>query len=357
MKPLGIEHRRYGKLRAAALVTAVVAMVTTFSVAPAGAVGEGGWSNGGGSARSDEAAAVVNDLGGEYTAAIGNDNRIWWSFNGGLFQPVSQGHQVNFAPAMISWQGRITLFHTGIDRQIYYSFLQDRSSNSWTPWQRVPGDAGLAGSPTVVTSGNTAYISGVRVGGELTEQRMTAQSGGFTFGSGYRNDPSARVRITPIVLNLGLGEAVNVPENAGEAIGVQTFVVGQDAQVWRSRRPLGSFTGSWSQVPGMAECESSVAAGRGGPSQIVGPGDPNYQDQQHVALACIGRDLNVWVNQSTDGGDTFHGWRRTTGGPAPSNATPSLSSAGSSITLSIAWDGNRDPRFPNNAIVEKQLYR
>ncbi|MEV7289808.1 hypothetical protein AB0O01_35545 [Streptomyces sp. NPDC093252] len=207
----------------------------------------------------------MNDLGGEYTAVIGNDNRIWWSFNGGLFQPVSQGHQANSAPAMISWQGRITLFHTGIDRQIYYSFLQDRSSNSWTPWKRVPGDAGLAGSPTVVTSGNTACISGVRVGGELTEQRMTAQCGGFTFGSGHRNDPSARAR--------------------------------------------------------------------------------------------TGRDLNVWVNQSTDGGDTFQGWRRTTGGPAPSNATPSLSSAGSAITLSVAWDGDRDPRFPNNAIVGKQLYR
>ncbi|MEV7289807.1 hypothetical protein AB0O01_35540 [Streptomyces sp. NPDC093252] len=57
MKPLEAERYRHGKPRAAALVTAVVAMVTGFSAAPAGAVGEGGWSNGGGSARGDEAAA------------------------------------------------------------------------------------------------------------------------------------------------------------------------------------------------------------------------------------------------------------------------------------------------------------
>ncbi|MET8831737.1 hypothetical protein ABZX40_38640 [Streptomyces sp. NPDC004610] len=321
---------------------------------------ESGWVNSGGGARSDFAPAVLNYGGIEYTVVTGLDNRIWVSYNGNPFRQIPTGHDTREQPAVAVIGGRIAVFHTGTDGAVYYTLLQNLENNGWSGWTRVPGTAVTSGPPSVaVVNGNIAAITVVTREGRVAVQRMEIQPGGTSYRSNY-----AELMNFQLPPELPAGNNGVIAWTWNTAIGnremyMNVAAVGLDRQVWTGAFNLNNPGESVSPapLPGGGVCNSSVAAARGGPSdRVAAPGDSDYHSMNHQAVACLGTDGNVWTNQTSNGGSNWEGWNRTTDGAGPSQRRPSLTGAGNTLELGISWNAGANPRFPDDAIVEKSLF-
>ncbi|MEU9803530.1 hypothetical protein [Streptomyces sp. NPDC051000] len=352
--------RRRAVTRAGLVTLAGTGLLVTMAAAPAAAARpESGWVNGGGGARTNSAPSVLNTGGIEYTAILGLDNRVWVAYNGNAFRQIPTGHETRHAPAIVTIAGRIAVFHTGTDGATYYTLLQNLENNSWSGWTRIPGNVVSVAPPSVsVLRRNVAAITVSASNGTLAVQRMEIQPGGTTYRTNYQELSGFR-----IPTDLPRGEAV-VSWTWFNRVGnremyMNVAAVGMDHHVWQGAYNVDnpSETLAPSQVPGGGVCESGIAAARGGPpDRVAAPGDSDYHSMSHQALACIGTDGNTWVNQTSNAGATYDGWNRTTDGAGPSNSQPSLAGAGNTLNLSIRWNGNANPRFPDNAVVEKSLF-
>ncbi|MEU6058624.1 hypothetical protein [Streptomyces sp. NPDC047097] len=347
-------------LRAGLVALAAAGLLGTIAVPPAAAArNESAWVNGGGGARTNSAPSVLNTGGIEYTAILGLDNRIYVSYNGNGFRQIPSRHETHHAPAIVTMAGRIVVFHTGTDGATYYTLLQNLENNSWSGWTRVPGNAVSAAPPSVVVlDRDVAAITLSVSNGRIAVQRMEIQPGGTTYRTDYQEVPNFEIptdlRFGESVFSWTWSNRLGNRENY-----VNLAVVGMDHHVWQGAYNVDnpSQTVAPSQVPGGGVCESGIAGARGGPpDRVAGPGEPGYHSMAHQAFACIGTDGNTWVNQTSDGGATYDGWNRTTDGAGPSNSQPSLAGAGTTLNLSIRWNGNADRRFPDNAVVEKSLF-
>ncbi|MFC9758131.1 hypothetical protein [Streptomyces sp. NPDC056921] len=316
---------------------------------------ESGWVNTVGSARTTETPELLSFGGMEYGVVLGQDNRIWISYNSGDYMQHPVAHETRMPPSISVVAGRVVLVHVGVDNQLYYSFLQNGNANQWTGWRRVPGNAGADSAPTLTPFDGRLLLTIARADESVANQAMEVAPAGESFYTDYVTTPDIRV---PRLRGYSprIGSSVS---HANNRTRWRFLAVGRDRRVWTGDidpyNPSRSVP--FTQLGDGGVCDSNIAAGQGGPAErVVAPGDPQYQAQQHQAIACVGNDGNVWTNQTSNGGETYEGWNRTTDGAGPSTSTPSLNGEGNSIDLRIRWNGNANPRFPDNSVVEKSLF-
>ncbi|MFJ1551992.1 hypothetical protein [Streptomyces sp. NPDC088246] len=324
---------------------------------------ESSWKLVGKAARAKDTPDKLSYAGTTYGVVDGLDDHIWWNYDDGDYRQHPVPNTTYVAPVIVSIRGRITIFHTGTDGQIYYSVLENLANNAWTAWNRVPGDAYTRNSPTVIPNGNHVYIGVQRIDGRMAWQDMDVTNGTPQFRGNFVTPASA----TGTLLRGGdrWGDAkisgIVIPDTSTEnpqdgqivAVGVGRL----DDPLFTALDVSLPSTVTWSKFPGDALCESSVEIARGGSVTITEqPGDPEYAQQAHEAVACLGTDGYAWISQSSDFGRTWEGWHRPTDGVGASGSAPSLNSSGSTIDLRLRWNYYGDSRFPDNAIVEKSLY-
>ncbi|MFF1785158.1 hypothetical protein ACFVX9_01680 [Kitasatospora sp. NPDC058243] len=122
-------------------------------------------------------------------------------------------------------------------------------------------------------------------------------------------------------------------------------------------RPGDGRNARYTELPGGGRCES-LAIGRGGdPGHLAtSPFDPGYAAQQNMAIGCISpNDHQLYLNRSTDGGNTWSGWAHSTGGPSPSDAAPEIHGfPGGEVFAVLSWGSDTAP-FKRHMIVMKRV--
>ncbi|MER6503343.1 hypothetical protein ABT218_29330 [Streptomyces sp. NPDC001455] len=356
---VGIPRWRRGPRAGGLVFPFVISLVIVLGpgITPASATfSEGQWLNSGGAARTPSTPAFVSVGSHQYRVVRGEDGRLWASHNNGPATLMPDA-QTGVGPEIVAAGGRVVAFHTGTNGYVYYSFLQNTEGTSWTPWTQVPAYADTVNSlqATVVDGLDVVLLVTQRDGSPAMQtMRLWDQSPDFD-GSWTRNTNgrfNSAVDIT----------AREIMDSRGNPT-LETEIIfegrGMDNRVWYSAVPLRDFASArFSQLPGDGVCDLTPAIGRGGlPDRFVtDPNDPNFRSQQEFSLACISPDDgNVWINRSTDNGNSWSGWNRTTDGAGPSNASPSIHSDGANIYAALSWNGNRDGRYPDHAIVEKRI--
>ncbi|MFF3787245.1 hypothetical protein [Streptomyces sp. NPDC001933] len=319
--------------------------------APPAAATEGGWINEGGAARSPSAMTALWHDGGTYEAARGEDDQIWWRFGNGSWQRMPGNSGTRRPPTLAvadvdARTQRVIMFRVGDDGAGYYSLLEDRDANRWTGWRRIPGDLRLTAriSATYTTSGVELATEN---NGWLYTQRMDLRSGLPRFQPEWEIQ---RFR----------GSDVGVTSNFTFSAGEQTFYASRGltntVRIARTR-PGDGRNARYIDLPGGGRCES-VAIGRGGdPGHLAtSPFDPGYAAQQNMAIGCISPgDRQLYLNRSTDGGNTWSGWAHSSGGPSPSSAAPEIHGfPGGEVFAVLSWGSNTAP-FKRHMIVMKRV--
>ncbi|MFF1785157.1 hypothetical protein ACFVX9_01675 [Kitasatospora sp. NPDC058243] len=137
--------------RVAVAVLAGLGLAVGLTASPAvAATTEGNWINEGGPARSPSAMTALWHDNETYEAARGEDDRIWWRHGNGAWQLMPGNARTHLPPTLAvgdvdARTQRLVMFRVGDDGAAYYSFLQDRNTNRWTGWSRVPGALYLTG--------------------------------------------------------------------------------------------------------------------------------------------------------------------------------------------------------------------
>ncbi|QLH19486.1 hypothetical protein [Streptomyces sp. Rer75] len=137
---------------------------------------------------------------------------------------------------------------------------------------------------------------------------------------------------------------------------LRSFWTGADNHVYSVTRTANGTVTNISEVNGGGVCRSGISAARlGTQTTVVTPGQPGYEAQQRVMIACRGNDGTIWETTSSDGGRTFDGWRRPAGTPAPSHSAPSNIPTPTSWTLTLRWNATASSAWPDNSIIAKRI--
>ncbi|MFD7583884.1 hypothetical protein ACFV84_00355 [Kitasatospora sp. NPDC059811] len=158
----------------------------------------------------------------------------------------------------------------------------------------------------------------------------------------------------------GNARAVRITSNFTFTAGEQEFYVSRgltnSVRIARTR-PGDGRNARYTELPGGGRCES-LAIGRGGdPGHLAtSPFDPGYAAQQNMAIGCISpNDHQLYLNRSTDGGNTWSGWSHSTGGPSPSDAAPEIHGfPGGEVFAVLSWGSDTAP-FKRHMIVMKRV--
>ncbi|MFJ6695127.1 hypothetical protein ACIQM4_03520 [Streptomyces sp. NPDC091272] len=382
---MGRSSRRRGRAGAArrALVVLSAFLLAWVAGAPPAAASwsEGRWINSGENARTPSSPSYTTDGTTQWRLVRGDDNGLWISRNNG---PASRMNinsgpagATYVAPAIIATQGRLYAFHTGTDRQVYYSFsVRGNDSGWWTDWRALPGFADTNMAPTVsvldtlgsnvgvfITRTN-GHVAGVRMDVSLDSYpRFPTAWGEVAYGV-FRSRPDVTSRFNPVngrteIVAVATGSDGHVwsvfsDGTLGGGIGYAPIFFGDLAETIRtSHGPQ--------RLPGAAaagECTFAPSIARGGRDDRLSndTSSADFRNQQGLAIGCISsNDGNLWVTRSSDGGRNVTGWSSTSDGAGPSNTTPELHGQGDAVYAALSWDGGQDRRFPDHAIIEKRL--
>ncbi|MFI8169847.1 hypothetical protein ACIGAN_26325 [Streptomyces sp. NPDC085931] len=310
---------------------------------------------------------MLNYNNNEYAAVEGNDERIWWSWNQEGYRPHPESHRTLQAPTLVVLGGRVTMYITGVDYQIYYSFLEDAASNNWTPWMRIPGDAYTDQSPAVTTIQEEAYIAVNRLDRHLGMQRMTVSPrpapvpDAVSFNAHWGREPNGVMRPagnwtsqSPGIFGQMTSTAAGCAVGNFVGYGISSLITGRDdhlygatvcAEDWGA--PL-----DWNRLED-GECLTQPDVARGGSLDRVDPS--NQAAESRLLVACEGMDGNVWTNYTTNRGASWGGWSSTTDGAGPSTRRPAVNNQGGNFDLRITWNGEANHRFPDHSVIEKTI--
>lgn len=362
MRATGLRGRSSGHGRLPRVCVALLAGLLLLLGFPSSAAvaAEGSWINEGGDARSPDALSAQWFQGDLYEVVRGEDNQIWWRYRNGAWQVMPGGARTNQRPEVISLlnvgtgglqNSRLIVFHVGTNGVVYYSILRGAAGNLWSDWENVPGQFRTNTGITASTGVNNAVLYTVR-DQQVYVQSMELWNGApsFPLGEwGTQHDPRVH----------GMVASVST-YTSSISTNIMSFEVARGLNnhvyIARTRTDRNSVqNASFAELPGGGECES-VAVGRGGPaSPTTTTNDPAYQAQQNLAIGCVSpNDHELWVNRSTDGGQNFTGWSRTTTGAAAS-ATPEIHGApGGEVFAVLSWGGNNSP-FKQHMVVMKRI--
>ncbi|QDY80386.1 hypothetical protein [Streptomyces qinzhouensis] len=341
-----------------AVIAMAAALLLLITAPTAATAAEENWQNLGGQATAQSALYSVVIGGNQYEVVRGSDSNVWFRYNGGAWQPLGGFAAARTAspPRIIEYPpGRALVVIRGMNSELFYSQANAGSANFWTSWSQLSTGAWAMGSPWLSLSEVTGRlrIDAPRYDGRINYMYSDAQNGNlvpgrdWTYSQGFQLAGNSRdIEGQSQIALWGYG----YPE-------WQSYFTGPDNRVYRARTDQrnGQVT-SVGQVPGGAVCNSGVAASRlGNPGRVVPPGAGGYANQQRILITCIGSDGLTWINISSNGGDSWEGWRQTSGGAAPSSATPAVNSTYDTWTLTIRWNGARSTLFPNDALVGKRI--
>ncbi|KUO04941.1 hypothetical protein AQJ58_39820 [Streptomyces sp. DSM 15324] len=295
-----------------------------------------------------------------YEVLRGEDNRIWWRFANGAWLIMPNDGRTAHRPEMVTVSDRdngtpyLVVFVAGLDGEVYYSILRGADGNLWTPWTRMPGTAGASGAPTVTSSSGYTMVN-VRSNDRLTVQAGEMHAGVFRWEGGWSPYANPRVRgsasIAQGARQVGRWNPVMLPYIA----------VGNNRRVWIARFPADSVAtaraATFTELPGGGECES-VAIGRGGPEEPAA--DPNSAEgraQQNTGIACVSpNDHEVYLNRSTDGGQSWSGWSRATGSSSVTYSEPEVYGApGGEVFASISYQGAEGNGVSQHMVFVKRI--
>ncbi|MFD4397758.1 hypothetical protein [Kitasatospora sp. NPDC058478] len=336
----------------AVAVLAGLGLTVGLTASPAAAATtEGNWINEGGPARSPSAMTALWHDGGTYEAARGEDDRIWWRHGNGAWQLMPGNARTHLPPTLAvgdvdARTQRLVMFRVGDDGAAYYSFLQDRNTNRWTGWSRVPGSLYLTGEVSATYSTNGIQLA-TAAGNRPYTQQMYLRPGRPLFRPDWAvQDIDTR--------ELRLSDSFTF--TAGEQEFYASRGLTNTVSIARTR-PGDGRNARYTELPGGGRCES-LAIGRGGdPGHLAtSPFDPGYAAQQNMAIGCISpNDHQLYLNRSTDGGNTWSGWAHSTGGPSPSDAAPEIHGfPGGEVFAVLSW-GNDTAPFKRHMIVMKRV--